>query len=99
VTPDAFAVIGKFGAEHKIPVGGALISVGEYASVFGVNVRTINVGQQAAPLADKIFKGIPVGTIPVVSAESFLQINYKAAQKLGITVPEGLLSQADEIIR
>jgi putative ABC transport system substrate-binding protein len=99
VTPDAFAVMGKFGAEHKIPVGGALISAGEYASVFGVNGRTIDIGRQAAPLADKIFKGIPAGTIPVVSAESFLQINYKEAQKLGITVPEGLLSQADEIIR
>jgi ABC-type uncharacterized transport system substrate-binding protein len=91
--------MGKFAAEHQVPVGGALISVGEYDSLFGVNVNTVKVGEQTAPLADKIFKGIPVGTIPVVSAESFLQIDYKAAQKQGITVPEGLLGQADEIIR
>jgi putative ABC transport system substrate-binding protein len=99
VVPDAFAVMGKFAAEHQVPVGGALISVGEYDSLFGVNVNTVKVGEQTAPLADKIFKGIPAGTIPVVSAESFLQINYKEAQRLGLTVSDGLLSQADEIIR
>jgi putative ABC transport system substrate-binding protein len=99
VTPDAFAVMGKFAYEHKIPIGGALISVEGYSSIFGVNVDPVNSGKQAALLADKIFKGTPAGTIPVVSAENFLQINYKAAQELGVTVPEGLLSQAAEIIR
>lgn len=99
VTPDAFVVMAKFAAEHKAPIGGALISVGEYGAIFGVNADSFKVGQQTAPLADKIFKGTSAGTIPVVSAESFLQIDYKAAQKQGVTVPEGLLSQADEIIR
>ena len=53
----------------------------------------------AAILGDKILKGIPAGTIPVVSAETWLQINYKATQKLGLNVSESLLNQADEIIR
>ena len=99
VTPDAFAVMGQFAVEHEVPIGGALMSVGDYGSVFGVNVDIVNTGKQAAPLADKILKGIQAGTIPVVSAESYLQINYKVAQELGLTVPEGLLSLADEIIR
>jgi putative tryptophan/tyrosine transport system substrate-binding protein len=76
-----------------------LMSAGGYESVFGVNVKTLDTGRHAAPLADKIFKGIPAGTIPVISDESFLQINYKAAQDLGLTVPEGLLRQANEVIR
>ena len=99
VSPDAFAVLGKFAAEHKIPIGGASIIVGKYASVFGMSTDNIAVGRQAAVLAAKVLKGTPAGTIPVVSAESFLQINYKAAQKLGLKVSEGLLSQASEIIR
>jgi putative ABC transport system substrate-binding protein len=99
VTPDSFAVIGKFAAERGIPVGGALMSVDGYESAFGVNVKSLNSGKQAAPLADKILKGTRAGTIPVVSAENFLQINYTVAQKLGLSVDEGLLSQADEIIR
>ena len=64
---------------------------------YGANRRTIEY--LAAPLADKVLKGTPAGTIPVVSDESFLQINYTVAQKLGVEVPEGLLSQADEVIR
>ena len=99
VTPDAFAVMGKFASEHKLPIGGALMSAGGYESVFGVNVQNVAVGKQAAPLIDKIFKGTPAGTIPVVSAENYFQINYKAAQALGLKVPEGLLGQANEIIR
>jgi len=99
VTPDAFEVMGKFAFEHKIPIGGALMTVGDYGSIFGVNVDSYRSGQQAAPVADKILKGTPAGTIPVVSAENFLQINYTVAQQLGVEVPEGLLGMADEVIR
>lgn len=99
VTPDAFIVLAKFATEHKIPFGGALMTLGEYASVYGVNINNVATGKQAAALVDKVLKGAQAGTIPVVSAENFLQINYTAAQKLGLTVPEGLLAQADEVIR
>lgn len=99
ITSDAFTVIGKFAAEHKIPAGGALMVVGNYGSVFGVNIEAAATGSQAAVLADKIFKGTPAGTIPVVSSESFFQFNYKAAKELGLNVPEGLLGRANEIIR
>jgi putative ABC transport system substrate-binding protein len=99
VTPDAFEVMGKFAAEHKLPIGGAYMMVGGYGSIFGVNIETFATGKQAAVLADKILRGIPAGTIPVVSSESFFQINYKVAQELGVKVPEGLLSRANEIIR
>jgi putative ABC transport system substrate-binding protein len=99
VTPDGFLPLGKFAAEHGIPIGGALMEAGGYGSIFGVNVDIVESGKQAAPLADKILKGTPAGTIPVVSAENFFQINYTVAQQLGVEVPEGLLSQADEVIR
>ena len=99
VTPEAFTALGRFAAEHNVPMGGALMSLGGYRSIFGVNVDNVKVGKQAAPLADQIFKGTPAGAIPVVSAESFFNIDYKAAQALGLKVPEGLLSRADEIIR
>jgi putative ABC transport system substrate-binding protein len=99
VTSDAFVVMAKFAAEHEIPIGGALMEVEGYGSVFGLNIDPVKVGKQAASLADKILKGIPAGTIPVVSAESYLQVNYRVAQEMGLTVPEGLLSQAAEIIR
>lgn len=99
VMPDAFAALGKYAAERQIPMGGALMEASGYATLYGVSVDSYASGKQTAPLADKIFKGTSAGAIPVISAESFLQINYAAAQNLGIDVPEGLLNQADEIIR
>ena len=75
------------------------MEVGGCGSIFGINVDILKTAQQAAEVADKILKGTPAGTIPVVSSESFLQINYKAAEELGVTVPAGMLSRADEIIR
>ncbi len=99
VTPDAFAVMAKFAAAHKLPVGGAIMSANGFESLFGASTDSLAVGKQAAPLADKILRGIPAGTIPVASAETYFQLNYKAAQAQGITVPEGLLSQANEVIR
>ena len=99
LTPDDFTAIGKFAADHKLLLGGTSVTMGGYSTVFGVVVDNIAVGQQAAPLADKILKGTTAGTIPLASADSFLKINYKAAQVLHLTVPDGLLRQAVEVAR
>jgi putative ABC transport system substrate-binding protein len=99
VTPEFFTMLGQFADEHKIPFGGAYMSLGEYESLFGLTPQGFPQGKQAAFLADKILKGTPAGTIPVVSAEVYFQLSYRAAQKLGLNVSEGLLSRADEIIR
>jgi putative ABC transport system substrate-binding protein len=100
ITPPFYDVIGKFAYEHEIPIGGALMSSdGKYASIFGLLPDAKTTGEQAALLAHKVFEGTVAGTIPVVTADGRFQINYIAAQALGVTVPEGLLKQADEIIR
>ena len=99
VTPDPFLVMARFAVEHLIPIGGALMEVEGYSSLFDVGIDHFKTGEQAASLADKILKGTPAGTIPVVSSESYLKLNYRLAQELGLTVPEGLLAQAVEVIR
>jgi putative tryptophan/tyrosine transport system substrate-binding protein len=98
-TPAVFLEIAKFASEHRIAIGGALLSSEGYSTLFGIATDNIAVGRLAAQQAVKILRGIPPGTIPVVSAESYFQLNYKVAQELGLRVPEGLLRQADEIIR
>jgi putative ABC transport system substrate-binding protein len=98
-TPDTFAVAGKFAVEHKVPIGGTPMLAGDYATAFGITTDNIAVGKLAALLADKILKGTPAGTIPVVSPENVLQINYKAAQAQGLTVSDGLLRQAAQVTR
>ena len=99
----AVEIITKFAAEHKLPVGG----LGKHSIreewggglVFVYEFELDDMGKLAAPLADKILKGTPAGTIPAVTPEAKLLINYKVAQELGLTVPEGLLARANEIIR
>jgi putative ABC transport system substrate-binding protein len=99
VTPDSFLVMARFAVKQNIPIGGAIVPVEGYSSVFEVGINTFNTGEQAAPLADKVLRGTPAGTIPVPSSESYLTLNYKLAQELGLTVPDSLLAQADNVIR
>jgi putative ABC transport system substrate-binding protein len=97
-TDDAFEVIAKFAYERNLPIGGITMQVGDYASIFGIDVDDPKTVKQAAILADKILRGTPAGTIPVVSSESYFEINYKATKELGINVSEGLLARADKVI-
>lgn len=98
-TPAVFPKIAQFAFNHKIPIGGVLYSFDGYSTVFGVATDNIAVGRLAAQQAHKVLRGIPPGTIPVASAESHFQLNYRVAQELGLKVPAGLMRQADEIIR
>lgn len=99
VSPDGYAAVATFAAEHKIPFGGVYVAGEGYKSLFGLNADLVASGKQAAPLADKVFQGIDPGTIPVVSAETYLEIDYQMAQELGLEVPEGLLALADQVYR
>jgi putative ABC transport system substrate-binding protein len=99
-SPDIVSVVAQFGAEYQIPVTtGTILGPDDTWTITDINTGFYNSGELAAPLADKIFQGVPAGTIPVVTPEPYLRINYTAAQEFGLTVPEGLLKQADEIIR
>jgi putative ABC transport system substrate-binding protein len=99
VTPATFTALAQYAEKYQLPFGGASMVIGDYVSVYGVNVSSYKAGELAAPLADKILKGTKAGTIPVVSSESYLALNLKAAQKLGVTVPESLLAQAEDVVR
>ncbi|HEY4689390.1 MAG TPA: ABC transporter substrate-binding protein [Anaerolineae bacterium] len=98
-SPDGVPVIVEFAAKHHMPIGGAAAFWADAGALYSYVANFLEMGELAAPLADKIFKGSSAGTIPVVSPEQYLRLNYTAAQGLGLTVPEGLLSQAQEIIR
>ncbi|MCL6590221.1 MAG: ABC transporter substrate-binding protein [Firmicutes bacterium] len=99
VTPENFVVMGKFAYRHKIPWGGAFMEVEGYKTIFGVNIDSFKTGEQAAIIAGKILRGAKAGSIPVVSSEYYMTLDYQTAQKFGVNVSESLLSQANKVIQ
>ncbi|WP_143044988.1 ABC transporter substrate-binding protein [Variovorax sp. YR216] len=89
-----------YAAEHRIPAmyefgsvvhAGGLIS---YGADDDANFRL------AAQYVAKVLRGAKPGNLPVEQPnEYFLVINLRTAEALGLTVPQGLLLRAAEVVR
>ncbi len=96
--PEFINPIYDFSDKHNIPVGGVM-DLQSGRGLFSLIPQPFHMGELTAPLADKIFRGIDPGTIPIVTPDPFFEINYKAVAKLGLTISDSLLNIADKIDR
>ena len=84
---------------YVIPAIAATRSYVEAGGLIGYGTSLTDTHRQAGIYCGRILKGAKPADFPVVQATKFeLVINAYAAKLLGITVPQVLLAQADEVI-
>ena len=86
-------------AKHKLP---AVYANGVEAAAGGLisyRIDQLDQFRRAAGYVDRILKGEKPGDLPVQAPTKYeLVINLKTAKALGLSVPQSLLSRADELI-
>jgi putative ABC transport system substrate-binding protein len=86
---DRYRMPGLYHSRLVVEAGG-LMAYDSFTTAFQVHTATY---------VDKILKGARPGDLPVQQATDLeLIINLKAAKALGLTMPQGLLARADEVL-
>jgi putative ABC transport system substrate-binding protein len=57
------------------------------------------IGRQAGRLAVEILRGARAGDLPVETSESYLMLNLRAAEAIGLRLDDAVLRQAHRVIR
>ena len=92
--------IRDFVAKRRLPAMYADPIFVEEGGLMSYGVSLADQMRRSAALVAKILKGAKPADIPVEQPTTFkLIINLKTAQALGLTIPNEILSRADQVIR
>jgi len=95
----AEAVI-KVGEQNDLPVIAAVTDTVKRGAIAALGFNCYDVGRQTGAIVALILNGKKPGDIPVQGVEIMeLHINPKAAERMGLKLPEGILEEAKEVIR
>jgi len=86
-------------ARYRLPASYALRDYVEAGGLMSYGTNISEMYRQVAGYAAKILKGTKPSELPVVQSTTFeFVINRQAAKALDLTMPDGLLARADEVI-
>lgn len=95
----ALESIVKVGIQHKIPVFGSDVDIVRRGAVAAYGVDWHVSGLDLADMVMPILKGTPVKDVPIQNPKNLsLHVNPKAAQDMGVLMPESLVKKADLVI-
>ena len=93
-------LIGAQALKHRLPSVSQLRELTEAGGLMSYGPNTVENFRRAATYVDKILKGAKPGDLPFEQPSRYhLVVNHKTAQTLGLTIPQALLRQADEVIQ
>lgn len=88
----------KVGTHNKIPVFGSDVDIVRRGAVAAYGVDWKISGLHLAKMVALVLKGTPVKDIPIQNPETLsLHVNSKAAQQMGVSIPEALEKKADQV--
>jgi putative tryptophan/tyrosine transport system substrate-binding protein len=91
--------IAEMALRNRLPGTSDAIEFAEAGFLFAYGTRFRDLARQSAVFVDKILKGAKAADLPVEQPTKFaLEINLKTAKALGLEIPPGLLTRADEVI-
>jgi putative ABC transport system substrate-binding protein len=86
--------------KHRLPSISQLREYAEAGGLMSYGPNSVDNFRRAATYVDKILKGARPGDLPFEQPTRYqLVINHKTATALGLTIPQALLRQADEVIQ
>ncbi len=87
-------------AKHRLPAMYERRDFVEAGGFLAYGPSLPDLFRRAAIYVDKILKGARAGELPIEQPVKFeLAVNLKVAKTLGLTVPQSVLLQADEVIQ
>ncbi|MFZ5428155.1 MAG: ABC transporter substrate-binding protein [Thermodesulfobacteriota bacterium] len=94
-----FRQFGQVAEARRIPMSTPRYDQVREGVLAGYGFVGREMGRQAAGMANRLLKGVPVSRVPVETARDFLFVNLAAAGRIGLVPPDSVLRQAQYIIR
>jgi putative ABC transport system substrate-binding protein len=100
VTNSQLPQIARFAQANQLPAISVLRALPASGGLMAYGADLADGWRRGATYVDKILKGAKPAELPIEQPTKFqLVINLKAAQALGLTIPESVLVQATEVIQ
>ena len=92
--------IAKLALKHRLPATSMARPFADAGGTIAYGPERAPAYERSAVLVAKILSGAKPGDLPVERPSKFeLVVNLKTAKALGLTIPQSILLQADEVIR